>query len=75
MPLITQDVEKKIPLSINLSKDIKEEVERYCKWAKIQDLGFFLGEAAKRFFARDKEWQGHCKNVKDSKKITEGAEV
>ena len=63
MPLITQDIEEKIPLRIKMDEEIKVEVEKYCKWAGIKDIGFFLGKAAQRVFSRDKEWQDHCKNV------------
>jgi len=70
MPLITQKVEEKVLLKIKISKAIKSEMERYCKWAEIDDEGYFLSEAARRVFTRDKEWQKECKKVKKTEAET-----
>lgn len=58
MPLIGQEMKfEKSDLRIKIPSLVKEEANAYCRWANIDDMGYFFAEAAKKIFARDKEWQ------------------
>jgi len=57
MPLITVKKEaKKESLSIEIHADVLNEINNYCKWAKI-DVDLFLEEAAKFIFKKDREYK------------------
>ena len=57
MSLITQEIQEKESLRIKVNTETKSKVEKYCKWAGINDVGHFFSEAAEFVFSRDKDWQ------------------
>ena len=63
MPLITTKQEvKKDKLTIEIHGDVLDDIHEYCKWAKI-DVDFFLEEAAKFVFTKDKEYKANFKKT------------
>ncbi len=44
-------------LRFKVPTDVKIEIDAYCKWAGIEDIGYFFSESAKMIFTRDKDWQ------------------
>jgi len=47
----------KVPISLRIPERIKEEVKAYCKWADINDYGYFYSRAVEIVFEKDKDWQ------------------
>lgn len=61
MPIITTKQEsKKEKLTIEIHSDVLNEINAYCKWAKV-DIDLFLEEAAKFIFKKDKEYKTEVK--------------
>lgn len=58
MALITakkiNDVEK---IKVEINKEIYAEIQRYCKWAGINEVDHFFEEAATFIFSKDKDWK------------------
>ena len=66
MPLIKPKVVVEyVTRKINISKNLSEEVERYCEWAEIQEVDHFFSEAARQILKRDKEYlkQTKCASI------------
>lgn len=57
MPIIktkqTMDVS---PIKAKVNPVVLEQIENYCLWAGIYDLGYFIEKAATELFFRDPEW-------------------
>ena len=47
-----------------ISADVAAKITAYCQWANIDDIGFFIEEAACFVFSKDKDWQIHERAVK-----------
>lgn len=58
---------KKAKIKAEISSETYEMIEQYCKWANIDDIGFFIEEAAHFVFAKDKDWKQHQKMSKKAK--------
>jgi len=58
---------KKEKFKAIISSEILQEINDYCAWANIKDLGFFIEEAASFIFSKDKEWKDHKRAIKRSK--------
>lgn len=56
--------QKKEKIKALISSEVAEQISAYCAWANIDDIGFFLEEAASFVFAKDKEWKQHQKALK-----------
>jgi hypothetical protein len=56
--------QKKDKIKASISSDIAAKINEYCAWAHIDDLGFFIEEAASFVFAKDREWKQHNKAAK-----------
>lgn len=68
MPIInSQSKSKKDRYKIEIDAEISQEIKNYMEWAGINDLSFFLEEAATLVFSKDKEWRNH---KKESKKVS-----
>lgn len=66
MAIISGDqLKPKKKLKVDISKNTLDQIQKYCEWASIQDLGFFIEEASMFVFSKDKEWK---KKQKISKK-------
>lgn len=59
---------KKEKIKAIVSSDVVQQMNDYCQWASIDDIGFFIEEAACFIFAKDKEWKEHLRSVKRAKK-------
>ena len=63
-------LQKKEKIKAEINSEIFEKINAYCAWASIDDVGFFIEEAASFIFAKDRDWKQH---VKSAKKRTEQA--
>lgn len=43
-------------LKAKLNPLVLEQIEHYCQWAGIYDLGYFVEKAANELFLKDKDW-------------------
>lgn len=64
---------KKTKIKASINADIAQKIDAYCQWAHIDDLGFFIEEAACFIFAKDKDWKSHQRAVKRSGKAFEAS--
>jgi hypothetical protein len=44
-----------------ISTFVFNEIEQYCDWAGVKDIGVFIEEAALLVFKSDKDWKKHLK--------------
>ena len=56
--------QKKDKIKASISSDVAAKIAEYCAWANIDDLGFFIEEAAGFVFAKDREWKQYNKAAK-----------
>lgn len=69
MPLIsTTKVFKKEKIKIELNSETIAQINAYCEWASIDNIGFFIEEAAHFIFAKDKGFKAHQKALKQQEK-------
>ncbi|CDZ79076.1 hypothetical protein BN59_03392 [Legionella massiliensis] len=59
---------KKEKIKAEINSDVLRQIEQYCTWANIDNIGFFLEEAAYFIFAKDKDWKQHQKSLKKAAK-------
>lgn len=59
---------KKEKIKAIVSSDVVQQINDYCQWANIDDIGFFIEEAACFIFAKDKDWKDHLRSIKRAKK-------
>jgi hypothetical protein len=59
---------KKSKIKAAISSEIFEKINAYCKWANIDDIGFFIEEAASFVFAKDKDFKAAQKKAKRHEK-------
>lgn len=65
MPIINGTrFQKKEKIKAEINSEIFAKINEYCAWAKIDDIGFFIEEAASFVFAKDREWKQHTKAAK-----------
>ena len=65
MPIISgNQVQKKEKIKAEISAETFEKITEYCAWANINDIGFFIEEAASFIFAKDRDWKQHKKAAK-----------
>ena len=65
MPLINATCSiKKEKIKAEINQDIHQKINEYCAWAKIDDIGFFIEEAARFIFTKDRDWKQHIKSIK-----------
>lgn len=71
MPIISGiSSQKKSKIKAEINSEIAGKIQEYCAWANIDDISFFIEEAASFIFAKDKDWKQY---QKASKKRTEAA--
>ncbi len=62
MPIINGTrFQKKDKIKAEINSDIAATITEYCAWANIDDIGFFIEEAASFVFAKDRDWKQHKK--------------
>lgn len=44
-------------VKLDIREDILSEIQEYCSWAGIDNLNFFIEEAAQFVFAKDTDWK------------------
>ena len=73
MPIINgMRFQKKDKIKAEINSEIFDKISEYCAWANIDDMGFFIEEAASFVFAKDRDWKQH---KKASKKRSEKEEA
>ena len=73
MPIINGTrFQKKEKIKADINSEIAKKINDYCAWANIDDIGFFIEEAASFIFAKDRDWKQH---LKSTKKRSEQAEA
>lgn len=48
-------------VKLDIREDILSEIQEYCAWAGIDNLNFFIEEAAQFIFAKDTDWKRYRK--------------
>lgn len=72
MPIINSTrVQKKEKIKAEISSETFEMISEYCAWANIDDIGFFIEEAASFVFAKDRDWKQHKKATKKRSESTQ----
>ena len=56
--------QKKEKIKALINSEVATTITEYCAWANIDDIGFFIEEAASFIFAKDREWKQHKKAEK-----------
>ncbi|HRD69861.1 MAG TPA: hypothetical protein PK657_06935 [Legionella sp.] len=51
------------PIKAKVNPAVLEQIENYCHWAGIYDLGYFIEKAAIDMFAKDAEWNLYQKQM------------
>lgn len=65
MPIISGTrFQKKEKIKAEINSEIFEKITEYCVWANIDDISFFIEEAASFVFAKDKDWKQHKRATK-----------
>jgi len=55
---------QKEKIKVELSSEVLRKIEAYCQWSQIDDISFFIEEAACYVFSKDKDWKAHQKQIK-----------
>ncbi|MBN9230102.1 MAG: hypothetical protein BGO90_14670 [Legionella sp. 40-6] len=63
-----QRAKTKEKIKAEIDSDTLKQIERYCSWAGINDLGIFIEEASHFIFSKDKEWKKMVKIAKKEEK-------
>ena len=64
MPIIkSKAVAGKSSLKAKVKPEVLEQIEKYCQWAGIYDIGYFIEKAAEKFFLQDDEWRQYQHQV------------
>ena len=72
MPIINGTrLQKKEKIKAEISSETFDKIAEYCTWANIDDIGFFIEEAAGFIFAKDREWKQFKKAAKKRKEAIE----
>lgn len=53
-------------IKAKVNPDVLEQIEKYCHWAGIYDLGYFIEKAANYLFLKDLEWEVYKKQIEES---------
>lgn len=75
MPLINnKNSQTKEKIKVELNAETLADINAYCQWASIDDIGFFIEEAAHFIFAKDKDFKTHQKTMKKQARQNEPVE-
>jgi len=55
---------QKEKIKVEVSTEVLKKIEAYCQWSQIDDIGFFIEEAACYVFSKDKDWKAQQKQAK-----------
>lgn len=67
MPIIKSKKKDNSSIKAKLNPVVLEQIENYCQWAGIYDLGYFIEKAANELFLKDAEWCLHQKEMEREK--------
>jgi hypothetical protein len=68
MAIIQKKVsEKKDKVKVEINSEVMSKINEYCKWADVDDIGFFFEESAQFVFSKDKGWKEHQRKTKHEK--------
>lgn len=59
--------EKKDKVKVEINSEVMSTINEYCKWADVDNIGFFFEEAAQFVFSKDKEWKEHQRKINKAK--------
>lgn len=62
---------KKEKIKLELNAEVLANIRTYCEWAEIDDMAFFVEEAACFIFAKDKDFKAAQKALKKAAKLEE----
>ena len=72
MPIISGTrFQKKEKIKADINNETFEKINAYCAWANIDDIGFFIEEAASFIFSKDRDWKQHVKATKKQAEQTQ----
>ena len=72
MPIINSaSARRKEKIKAEISSETFNMITDYCSWANIDDLGFFIEEAASFVFAKDRDWKRYKKAKKKHAEVAE----
>ncbi len=63
MPIINKKSMDISPIKAQVNPIILDQIENYCQWAGIYDLGYFIEKAANDLFLKDIEWNLYKKQM------------
>jgi len=65
MPIINGTrFQKKEKIKAEINSETYAKISEYCAWANIDDIGFFIEEAASFIFTKDRDWKQYKKSAK-----------
>ncbi len=57
MPIIkNRKAKDNSSIKAKIKPEVLEQIEQYCQWAGIYDLGYFIEKAANELLLKDPEW-------------------
>ncbi len=62
-------LQKKDKIKASINSDVAAKINEYCAWANIEDIGFFIEEAANFVFNKDREWKQYNKTNKNTQQV------
>lgn len=60
---------KKEKIKAVISAEVFANIIHYCQWAGIEDIDFFIEEAACFVFSKDKDWKEYQRSIKQKNKL------
>ncbi len=72
MPIINSTrVQKKEKIKAEISNETFNLITEYCAWANIDEISFFIEEAASFVFAKDRDWKQFKKAARKRAEATQ----
>ncbi|MBA2648452.1 MAG: hypothetical protein H0U75_02430 [Legionella sp.] len=65
MPIINKKSMDISPIKAQVNPNVLEQIENYCHWAGIYDIGYFIEKAANELFLKDLEWNFYKKQIEE----------
>ena len=56
-------------IKVEISNETLKKIHAYCDWALIDDIGFFIEEAANFVFSKDSDWKKHIKSIESINEV------
>lgn len=63
MAIIRNITKENSQIKAKVNPTLLKQIEEYCQWAGIYDLGYFVDKAAASLFQHDIEWNSHKKQL------------